>query len=329
VASMLYLDYSREAGDWLPNQYGGRENLEAIPFIRKFNELCHQVPGAITIAEESTSFPGVSRPVYLNGLGFTLKWNMGWMHDMFHYFKLDPVFRKFNHNDITFSLMYAFSENYVLPISHDEVVHGKSSLLGKMPGDEWRRFANVRAFLSYMYGHPGKKLLFMGQEIGQYEEWNYQGSIRWELLAYDYHRQLQAMVKELNRLCRHEKALHEADHHWGGFEWVDFHDVDHSVISFLRRARDPEDFLLFACNFTPLPRLGYRIGVPRGGHYSELFNSDSSYFGGSNVGNGGGAEAEPWPDHGQPYSVLLDLPPLAVIILKPEPKAERTDVPAL
>ncbi len=314
---MLYLDYSREQGDWIPNQYGGRENLEAISFIRRFNELCHQEPGAVTIAEESTSFAGVSHPVYANGLGFTMKWNMGWMHDMFHYFRQDPVYRKFHHNDITFSLMYAFSENFVLPVSHDEVVHMKGSLIGKMPGDEWQKFANVRAFLAYMWGHPGKKLLFMGQEIGQFEEWNYQGSVGWELLVYDYHRKLQTLVRELNKLYAREKALHEQDFHWSGFEWVDFRDVDNSIISFLRRARDPQDYLLFVCNFTPVPRHGYRIGVPEPCVFEEALNTDSSLFGGSDVGNGGGVAAEPVPDHGRPASVVLTLPPLGVLVLKP------------
>ena len=222
---MLYLDYSRKAGEWIPNQYGGNENLEAIDFLRRFNELAHKVPGAFTIAEESTAFPGVSKPVYLNGLGFTMKWNMGWMHDMLDYFSNDPVHRKYHHNNITFSLLYAFTENFVLPISHDEVVHGKGSLINKMPGDEWQQFANVRAFLAYMWAHPGKKLLFMGQEIGQREEWNHDDGIRWELLQFDLHRKLQSLVRELNRLYRANPALYQVDFHYSGFEWVDFHDV--------------------------------------------------------------------------------------------------------
>jgi 1,4-alpha-glucan branching enzyme len=316
VASMLYLDYSRPEGEWTPNIYGGRENLEAIDFLRRFNELAHQVPGAITIAEESTAFPGVSRPVHLGGLGFTLKWNMGWMHDMLSYFAQDPIYRKFHHNLITFSLLYAFSENFVLPISHDEVVHGKASLLGKMPGDEWRRFANARAFLAYMYTHPGKKLLFMGAEIGQYEEWNADAQVRWELLAFDYHRRLQHLVAELNRLYRSERALHQVDYHWDGFQWVDFHDVDHSVIAFLRRAADPSDFLLVCCNFTPVPRAAYRFGVPEAGVYEELLNTDAVEFGGSGVVNPAGAPSEPVACHGRDQSISITLPPLGVVILK-------------
>ncbi len=237
VASMLSLDYSRKAGEWIPNQYGGNENLEAIEFIRRFNELAHTVPGAITIAEESTAFPGVSKPVYLNGLGFTMKWNMGWMHDMLNYFSQDPVYRKYHHNNITFSMLYAFTENFfVLPVSHDEVVHGKRSLIEKMPGDEWQKFANVRAFLAYMYAHPGKKLLFMGQEIGQREEWNHNEGRRWDLLAFDYHRKLQFLAAELNRLYRASPSLYQVDFNYKGFEWVDFRDVQSSVISFLRGA---------------------------------------------------------------------------------------------
>ena len=238
VASMLYNDYSRKAGEWIPNQYGGRENLEAIEFLKKFNELAHRVPGTMTLAEESTSFPNVSRPLYLGGLGFTMKWNMGWMHDMLKYFSTDPVYRKYSHNNVTFSLLYAFTENFLLPISHDEVVHGKASLIGKMPGDEWRRFANVRAFLSYMYGHPGKKLLFMGCEIGQTTEWDYQASVAWDLLNFPIHRGLQTLVRDLNRLYVNEAALYEVDFHWDGFQWVDLNDIENSVISFLRFSQD-------------------------------------------------------------------------------------------
>ncbi|HSB16717.1 MAG TPA: 1,4-alpha-glucan branching protein GlgB [Bryobacteraceae bacterium] len=316
VASMLYLDYSRKPGEWVPNQFGGNENLEAIDFLRKFNELTHQVPGAITVAEESTAFSGVSRPVYLGGLGFTMKWNMGWMHDMLKYFSTDPVYRRHHHQNITFSMLYAFTENFVLPVSHDEVVHTKRSLLSKMPGDEWQRFANTRAFLSYMYAHPGKKLLFMGSEIGQYEEWNHDASIRWELLEFDYHRKLQALVRELNRIYRSEPALYEVDFQWNGFEWIDLSDVDNSIISFLRRAADPEDLLLFTCNFTPVPREGYRLGVPAAGYYREVFNSDSELFGGSNMGNAGGVNARPIPCHGRQDSIQITLPPLAVVAFK-------------
>lgn len=317
VASMLYLDYSRKEGEWIPNIHGGNENLEAIEFLRQFNEQAHKVPGAVTIAEESTAFPGVSRPVYLNGLGFTMKWNMGWMHDMLEYFSHDPIHRKHHHQNITFSMLYAFTENFVLPISHDEIVHGKGSLLGKMPGDEWQKFANARAFLAYMYGHPGKKLLFMGSEIGQYEEWNCDVGVRWDLLNFDYHRKLQLLVKELNRLYRSEPALYQVDYHHSGFEWVDFHDVDGSTISFIRRAEDPDDFLLFVCNFTPVPRHTYRVGVPEAGFYEEILNTDSELFGGSNLGNGGMVSSDPIPDHGRPHSLLLTLPPLGVLAFRP------------
>jgi len=319
VASMLYLDYSRKPGEWLPNQFGGRENLEAIDFLRRFNELAHQVPGAFTAAEESTAWPGVSKPVYLSGLGFTMKWNMGWMHDMLDYFSNEPVFRKFHHQNITFSLLYAFHENFVLPISHDEVVHGKGSLIGKMPGDEWQRFANARAFLAYMYGHPGKKLLFMGSEIGQYEEWDYNHGIKWDLLQYDVHRGLQTLVRELNRFYRAQPALHEVDFHSTGFEWVDFHDVDNSIIAFIRRAKDPGDLLLFCCNFTPVPRERYRFGVPVEGFYQEVFNTDAAMFGGSNVGNASGATTEPVAAHGRDQSITVTLPPLAVVVFKHVP----------
>ncbi|MBZ5725981.1 MAG: 1,4-alpha-glucan branching protein GlgB [Acidobacteriia bacterium] len=316
VASMLYLDYSRKAGEWIPNRYGGNENLEAIAFLRSFNELAHTVPGAFTVAEESTAFPGVSKPVYLNGLGFTMKWNMGWMHDMLAYFSNDPIYRKFHHNNITFSLLYAFHENFVLPISHDEVVHGKGSLLGKMPGDEWRMFANARAFLAYMWGHPGKKLLFMGQEIGQREEWNAAVGVRWELLEFDYHRKLQALARELNRLYRANPALYQVDFHYTGFEWVDFHDWENSVISFIRRADDPSDFVLFCCNFTPVPRKGYEFGVPEEGFYEEILNTDSELFGGSNLGNGGLVSSRPIAKHNRQNSIAVTLPPLAVVAFR-------------
>ncbi|MGA2272626.1 MAG: 1,4-alpha-glucan branching protein GlgB [Bryobacteraceae bacterium] len=316
VASMLYLDYSRKAGEWLPNQFGGNENLEAIDFLRRFNELAHKEPGVFTVAEESTAFPGVSKPVYLGGLGFTMKWNMGWMHDMLEYFSKDPVYRKFQHNHITFSLLYAFTENFVLPISHDEVVHGKSALFSKMPGDEWRQFANVRAFLAYMWGHPGKKLLFMGQDIGQREEWNSSGQIRWELLEFDFHRKLQALVRELNRIYRSSPALYQVDFHYRGFEWVDFHDSANSVIAFLRRAEDPSDFILFCCNFTPVPRESYEFGVPEEGFYEEILNTDSELFGGSNLGNGGPVSSRPVPKHGHPSSIAVTLPPLAVVAFR-------------
>jgi len=316
VASMLYLDYSRKPGEWIPNEYGGNENLEAVSFLRKFNELAHEVPGVVTIAEESTAFSGVSRPVYLGGLGFTMKWNMGWMHDMLSYFGRDPIYRRHHQQNITFSMLYAFTENFVLPVSHDEVVHGKRSLIGKIPGDEWRRFANVRAFLSYMYAHPGKKLLFMGGEIGQYEEWNHNTSVRWDLLDFDYHRKLQTLVRELNRFYRSQPALYEVDFQWQGFEWVDIHDVDHSTIAFIRRASNPDDFLLFCCNFTPVPHEGYLMGVPAAGFYEEVFNSDAAMFGGGNKGNAGGVVSRPIPSHGRQQSIQVTLPPLAVVAFK-------------
>src|SRR5260370_21429200 len=284
---MQYLYYSRKHGEWVVKQEGGKGNCGAIELLRRFNELAHAVPGAITIAEESTAFAGVSKPVYLNGLGFTMKWNMGWMHDMLHYFSEDPVHRKYHHNNITFSLLYAFTENFVLPISHDEVVHGKRSLIATMPGDEWQRFANARLFLAYMYTHPGKKLLFMGSEIGQYEEWNHDSSIRWDLLTFDFHRKLQDLARELNRLYRTSPALYQVDFHYSGFEWMDFHDAENSVISFVRRAEDPEDFLLVCCNFTPVVREKYEINTPMPGFYEEGLNTDSEFFGGSNVGKSG------------------------------------------
>ena len=312
VASMLYLDYSREAGQWIPNIYGGNENLEAISFIKRFNELAHQVPGAMTIAEESTSFPGVSRPVYLNGLGFTMKWNMGWMHDMLQYFAQDPVHRKYHHNEITFSLLYSFTENFMLPISHDEVVHGKGSLVSKMPGDDWQKFANVRAFLGYMYTHPGKKLLFMGCELGQFEEWNYRESLRWDLLQYDRHRGIQALVRELNHFYRAEPALYELDFHYTGFDWVDFHDVQNSMICFLRKAKNARNFILICCNFTPVVREQYEIGVPEDGFYEEVLNTDAVEFGGSGVTNGQGVAAVAENRHGRPFHVKIRVPPLAV-----------------
>ena len=316
VASMLYLDYSRKEGDWEPNEFGGRENLEAIRFLRLFNEQAHLIPGVMTMAEESTAFPGVSKPTYLNGLGFTMKWNMGWMHDMLEFFSKEPVHRKFHHNDITFSLLYAFSENFVLPISHDEVVHLKQSLLNKMPGDEWQRFANVRAFLAYMYGHPGKKLLFMGSEIGQPWEWDHNESVPFDLLNYDFHRKLQCFAKDLNHFYTSHPALYQVDTSFEGFEWVDFRDAEASVISFLRFALDRNDFLLFVCNFTPVVRTNYRVGVPVAGMYREVLNSDSHFYGGGNVVNSGDLYSEPIAVHGRTQSLRLTLPPLAVIVFQ-------------
>jgi len=316
VASMLYLDYSRKAGEWIPNQYGGNENLEAISLLRTFNEVAHKVEGAITVAEESTAFPGVSKPTYLNGLGFTMKWNMGWMHDMLHYFSQEPIHRKYSHGNITFSLLYAFTENFVLPISHDEVVHGKRSLLNKMPGDEWQRYANARAFLAYMWAHPGKKLLFMGSDIGNPWEWNHDSAIPWNLLQYEPHKKLQLFVKELNRLYRTLPALYEVDFHYSGFEWIDFHDANNSVIAFLRRGADPADVVLFCCNFTPVSRENYRFGVPEEGLYEEILNSDSELFGGSNMGNSGMVSTQAHPIHGRSYSLSVMLPPLGIVAFR-------------
>ncbi len=319
VASMLYLDYSRKEGRWLPNIYGGRENLEAIDFIKKFNELVHELhPGAITFAEESTSWPLVSRPTSDGGLGFDFKWNMGWMNDTLKYFAMDPIDRKYHHGKLTFSLMYAFNENFVLPLSHDEVVHGKRSLLDKMPGDVWQKFANLRALYGYMYGHPGKKLLFMGGEFGQWIEWNHNRSLDWHLLDYDLHRQMQDYLKDLNALYSSEPSLHEVDFEHNGFEWIDFHDVERSIIAFMRKAKDPDDHLIFALNFTPVPRPAYKLGVPEKVFYKEVLNSDSSAYGGSNMGNAGGVMAKAEERAGFPCSIELTVPPLAVIVLEPQ-----------
>jgi 1,4-alpha-glucan branching enzyme len=328
VASMLYLDYCREPGTWIPNRYGGRENLEAIDFLRKFNELVHKVPGAVTIAEESTSFAGVSRPIYTGGLGFTMKWNMGWMHDMLDYFSTDPLYRKGHHSQITFSLIYAFTENFVLPISHDEVVYGKRSLLSKMPGDEWQKFANVRAFLGYMFTHPGKKLLFMGCDIGDPLEWNHHTSVPWQILQQPLHAGLQGYTKELNRLYKDEPALYEVDFNHTGFDWIDFSDVQASVISFIRRAEDPRDYLVIVCNFTPVPRHNYSIGVPDLCYYREILNSDAAGFGGSNLGNGGGVPARPGRQHRMQNHITITLPPLSVLIFKPVRPAGLPEGPA-
>jgi 1,4-alpha-glucan branching enzyme len=318
VASMLYLDYSRKEGDWIPNEFGGRENLPAISFLKQFNEQAHvQHPGILTIAEESTAWPSVSRPPYLGGLGFSLKWNMGWMNDTLRYLRHEPIHRRYHHDELTFSLIYAFHENFTLPLSHDEVVHGKGSLLGQMPGDLWQRFANLRLLYSYMWTHPGKKLLFMGNEFGQWNEWNYDTSLQWDLLQWSSHQGLQKCVADLNRFVRDEKALHEVDFDYRGFEWIDCHNHDDSTLVYVRRAKDPRDFLVVFCNFTPVPRQHYRVGVPEGGWYEEVFNSDSTYYGGSNMGNGPGIMAEPIPSHGRPNSVCITFPPLAVVVLKP------------
>lgn len=320
VASILYLDYARQEGEWIPNKYGGRENLEAIDFLKKVNESVYKYhPGVLMVAEESTAWPGVSRPTYLGGLGFGFKWNMGWMHDILEYMSKDPVFRKFHHNNLTFSLLYAFSENFIIPLSHDEVVHGKKSLLDKMPGDIWQRFANLRLLLGFMYGHPGKKLLFMGGEFGQWIEWDYSRSLDWHLLEYDSHRKLQQFVKNLNHIYFSEPSLYEVDFHYSGFEWIDFRDAEGSTISFMRRGKNPNDILIFAFNFTPVPRLKYKIGVPFSAFYREILNSDSELYRGSNMGNAGGVAAEDIPCHQWPYTLTLTLPPLSVLVFKPEP----------
>ena len=322
VASMLYLDYSREAGQWIPNRYGGNENLEAIAFIKRFNELTHgQYPGVLTIAEESTAWPSVSRPVYLGGLGFDFKWNMGWMNDMLEYFAKGPIHRRYHHSSLTFSLLYAFTENFMLVLSHDEVVHGKGAMLSKMPGDTWQQFANLRAFYGFMYGHPGKKLLFMGDEFGQWIEWNHDHELDWILLDFPVHNGLQRFVGDLNRVYRAEPALHQVDFQYEGFEWIDFRDTDSSVIAFLRRGRDPKDVVVVVCNFTPVPRTGYRLGVPEGGFYHEVLNSDAACYGGSNMGNRGGLPSDPIPWQGRPFSLNLTLPPLSVSFLKPQRNA--------
>ncbi len=319
VASMLYLDYSRKEGEWVSNEYGGRENLEAVSFLKKFNEIMHaEYPGIATFAEESTAWPMVSRPTYLGGLGFTLKWNMGWMHDTLQYFSKDPVYRKYEHSDITFSLLYAFTENFILPFSHDEVVHGKANMLSKMPGDLWQKYANLRLLYGYMYAHPGKKLLFMGMEFGQWDEWDYHRSLDWHLLQWDPHRQLKHLVGDLNRLYGQTPALYEIDFSWEGFDWIDFHDSEQSVVTFLRRGRNPGDVVVCAFNFTPLPRGGYRVGVPLPGYYEEILNSDAAVYGGSDMGNAGGVPSDPIPWQGKEHSVLLTLPPLAAVYLRPK-----------
>jgi 1,4-alpha-glucan branching enzyme len=319
VASMLYLDYSREAGEWIPNRYGGRENLEAIDFIRRFNEIVHEeVPGVLTIAEESTSWPMVTRPTYMGGLGFDLKWNMGWMHDILAYMQLDPIYRRYQQSQLTFSLIYAFTENFVLPFSHDEIVHLKRSMLDKMPGDLWRKFANLRALYGYMTAHPGKKLLFMSDEFGQWREWNEDQSLDWHLLQQTEHQQLQHYVADLNRLYQQEPALHQIDGSWEGFEWIDLGDAEQSIISFVRRGHNPADNIVVVCNFTPIPRLHYRVGLPTSGVYHELMNSDRHEYGGSGVGNTS-VEAESLPWQRGTYSAPLNLPPLGVIFLKVKP----------
>jgi 1,4-alpha-glucan branching enzyme len=325
VASMLYLDYSRKQGEWIPNDFGGRENIEAITFLRRMNEDIYKVhPDVQVIAEESTAWPMVSRPTYVGGLGFGMKWDMGWMHDSLRYFSKDPIHRRFHHNDLTFRMMYAFTENFVLPLSHDEVVHGKGSLIGKMPGDDWQKFANLRLLFAHMYSQPAKKLIFMGGEIGQWREWNHDVSLDWDLLDYAPHSTLQRWVEDLNKAYRGIPALHELDFSPEGFEWIDCCDSENSVLSILRRSRsDPDRMVVIALNFTPVPRYNYMIGVPRRGHWREILNSDAELYGGSGQGNMGGVDASPIPLHGRRWSVSLTLPPLGAVFLMNEAEHEE------
>jgi len=317
VASMLYLDYSRKAGEWVPNKHGGRENLEAIEFMKYLNSICYQkFPGIMNMAEESTAYPGVSKPCDQNGLGFGFKWNMGWMHDTLSYFQKDPVYRKYHHNLLTFPLIYAFHENFVSVLSHDEVVHGKGSIINKMPGDFWQKFANARLLFSFMWAMPGKKLLFMGQDMAQWNEWNCNQSLDWHLLGFSPHQGLNQLLADLNRLYREEPALHQRDCDEAGFEWIDFGDADSGTISWVRKGDDPDSVLLFVANFTPIPRTGYQVGAPRGGFWREVLNSDSEFYFGSNVGNAGGVHTQDQPWQGRPWSLTINLPPLGMVGMK-------------
>jgi 1,4-alpha-glucan branching enzyme len=320
VASMLYLDYSRREGEWVPNQFGGREDLDAVSFLKEFNEVVYgREPGIITAAEESTAWPGVSRPTYLGGLGFGFKWNMGWMHDTLGYFEQDPIYRRYHHHELTFSLMYAFSENFILPLSHDEVVHGKGSLYGKMAGgDKWQKLANLRSLYAYMWAHPGKKLLFMGSELAQETEWSYERSLDWHLLESPDHAGIQNLVRDLNRLYKEEPALWEIDSDPSGFWWLEPNDADSNVLAFARASLDGERVVVFAANLSPVPRTGYRLGLPRATRWKEALNTDSKFYGGSDMGNMGGLEPEPIPWHNQPVSALITLPPLAAVWFIPE-----------
>ncbi len=328
VASMLYLDYSRQPGQWIPNPFGGRENLDAIVFLRRLNEEIYKAfPDVQTVAEESTAWPMVSRPTYIGGLGFGMKWDMGWMHDTLSYMAADPIYRKWEHRRLTFRTLYAYSENFLLPLSHDEVVHEKGSLLGRMPGDDWQKFANLRLLLAYQTAQPGKKLLFMGGEFGQWREWSHDRSLDWHLLEFPPHRGVQRWVEDLNRFYREEKAMHELDEDPAGFEWIDANDADHSAASFLRRGRDPADVVLAVFNFTPVPRHNYRVGAPRGGFWREVLNGDASEFGGGGMGNLGGVEAAPIASHGRPCSLSLTLPPLAAVFFRPDRGAAPAEVP--
>ncbi|HEY5339564.1 MAG TPA: 1,4-alpha-glucan branching protein GlgB [Candidatus Aquilonibacter sp.] len=318
VASMLYLDYSRKEGEWVANRYGGRENLEAIEFLKRVNETVYgEVPGTVTIAEESTAWPKVSAPTYLGGLGFGFKWNMGWMHDTLQYLAHEPVHRKYHHDELTFSLVYAFDENFVLPLSHDEVVHGKGSILEKMPGDRWQQFANVRVLYTYMFAHPGKKLLFMGDEFAQDREWNHDRSLDWHLSDDGLHAGVHRLVRDLNHLYRCTGPLYQRDNEREGFSWIDHQDMENSTIAFVRHGHDPHDVLVAVCNFTPVVRYGYRVGVPAADEYEEVFNSDSERYGGSNVGNLGRVHVDGVPSHGRKRSIAITLPPLAAVYFRP------------
>jgi len=326
VASMLYLDYSRKAGEWQPNQYGGRENLEAIDFLRRFNTDMHGAfEGVLIVAEESTAWPMVSRPTYLGGLGFGLKWDMGWMHDTLQYMQREPVYRRHHHGELTFRMVYGYTENFVLPLSHDEVVHGKGSILGKMPGDEWQKFANLRLLYAYMTSQPGKKLLFMGSEFGQWREWAHEESLEWHLTAFDRHSGIQRLLRDLNTMYASEPALHEGDCEPFGFQWIEANDADRSVVALMRRAEDPDDVVISVANFTPVPRHNYRVGVPFPGQWRELVNTDAEVYGGSGQGNFGGVEAAPVPYQDQPWSVMLTVPPLGALFLKPDREKSVTD----
>ncbi len=318
VASMLYLDYSRNQGQWIPNAFGGRENLEAIAFLRRMNELVFGEAGATSVAEESTAWPMVSRPTYVGGLGFGFKWNMGWMHDTLRYMSLDPIHRKYHHNDLSFGLLYAFHENFILPLSHDEMVHGKGSLIGKMSGDRWQRFANLRAYFTFMWTHPGKKLLFMGGEFAQEREWNHDIGLDWQLLGEPLHEGIQRLVRDLNHLYRSTPALHRLDCEPEGFHWIDVANAAESIVSYLRRGRDPHEVAIIICNFTPIPRENYRIGVPRPGRYRERINTDAVEYGGSGIGNAGEVHADSYPMHGHPNSICLNLPPLGALVFTPD-----------
>lgn len=327
VASMLYLDYSRKAGEWIPNQYGSNENIEAITFLKEFNEVVYaNFPDAVTIAEESTSWTGVSKPTYLGGLGFGQKWMMGWMHDTLEYFKKEPVYRKFHQNEITFSIMYAFTENFMLPLSHDEVVHGKGSLLGRMPGDEWQRFANLRLMFAYMFMHPGTKLLFMGNEIAQSSEWKHDSSLDWHLLQYGFHKGIQDLIKDINHFYKTEPALYKYGFDHRGFQWVDYGDRENSVTIFQRQSDKKEDTLIVVCNFTPETRRNYHLGTPYRGQWKEVFNSDDTKYGGSGVLNQGVIHTSPAKFHGRDYSVSITLPPLAITVLKLEKEISEFNI---